>query len=187
MAKLEPMTIEVQIDIDKHLMGDPIYDEYGEIVDSGQTTLEDIVLDQVVYKLVSNAINNKYEERLAQRVKDIRDETIRDIIAPIIEATINKSLQPTDNYGNPKGDPVTLAGLIEQRAKEYLVEKEPVPYHSNKKPQTKIELFIESAVNNEIKKELHQALEDGKKEVKEAVQQKGAEVIQEAISRMAKQ
>ena len=119
-----------------------------------------------------------------ERVEEIRDDLIVERLTPLIDEALTKSVQKTDAFGEPKGDPTTLREVILKRATDFL--KQPRNSRIGQDRQTDVQAFIDEAVSRTVTKELRQALEDARKEVVNAVRAEGAEVIAETIRRMAK-
>lgn len=176
------MKIELELDLDKHLAQHYGYDEEGEPVQQ-PTTLEDIVIGMVAQQVRATLITDDTKRHLNDRVRGIRDEEVRAAIRPLIEEALTRSIQPTDIYGNPKGEATTLAEVITKEAKTALtVPKE----HGYGKPKrTLIQEIIADAVNTQFRRELDEAITEGKKAVAKALRDEGAAVIQKTIERMA--
>ena len=177
------MKIEFDLDLDKHLANHIGYDEDGEPVQQA-TTLEDVVLGMVAQRLTQTVITDESKRHLYDRVARIRDEEIREQIRPLIAEALTRSIQPTDHYGNPKGEPTTLAEVITREAKTALT----VPKEGGfgKPKRTLVQEVIADAVTVQFRKELGEDIEEGKKAVRAALRKEGAEVLRATIERMAK-
>lgn len=179
----DPLKIELELDINGHLARHLGYNEEGEPIQQ-PTTLEDVVLGMAAERLVRSVTADEAKRYMRERISAIRDEEIRAAIRPLIEEALTRSIQPTDHYGNPKGEPTTLAEVITKEAKTAVtVPKE----HGYGKPKrTLIQEIIADAVDLQFHRELGEAIAEGKKAVLAAVRDEGAAVIQKTIERMAK-
>lgn len=178
------MKIELELDLDKHLARHIGYDEEGEPVQH-PTTVEDIVIGLAAEKVAAAAYAaDKQYDGLRARVTRITDETIREMVRPAIEAALAKTTTPTDPYGNPKGEPSTLEEHIIEVTRKMLVEKRSKGYGHPER--TLVQGWIVDAIDYKVARELGEALEEGKAQVKKALQDEGARIMAEAIGKMAK-
>lgn len=176
----DPIVVNLTLDLDKHLARYAGYDADGEPVQE-PTTIEDVVLHMATREFVQS-LDRDVKSEVGRRVREIRDEEIRRQVAPLIEEAIAKSVQETDSYGNPKGEPRTMAEIIVAEAKTAL-SKPKDPYARNK--GTLVEEFVRAEVAAAFTKELKQAADAAKAEVLAAVKERGAEVLASTISAMA--
>lgn len=172
--------VTVSIDLDEHLRGQTHYDADGETY-SEPTTLEDVVLAEVVRTVVAKLVTDDLYRGLRQKVLEIRDEVIREAVTPLVTEAIEASVQPTDHYGEPKGEPTTLRAIIVKNAQDYLSKPSGGDY--NRKALAPVQAFIAAEVASTVTKELREALDAGKAEVKQALQEQGAKLIAEAIAK----
>jgi hypothetical protein len=142
-------------------------------------TLSDLIVNRAVRVLLES-----YEVRRAvlARVEEVSDEVIRAAIQPIIAAAVTNAVQPTDLYGEPKGEPKTLREVIVERAQKYLTDQ----VGDYNRRRSRVEDFIAKEVDHAVKRELTEEMNAARSQVRAAVQEKGAEVIQETISRLAR-
>lgn len=175
--------VELDVDLDRHLAGQTTYDHDGDI-GTGPTTLEDVILAEVVRTVVQRVVSDRDLYRtLALRIGGIRDETIRAQVEPLVQAALVQSIQPTNHLGEATGEPVTLAERITADATAYLTKTSSRDYNTPGK--TPIQKWVDDAVNHTVTAELKNALEDGKAEVKAALRTQGAQLLTETIERMA--
>lgn len=124
-------------------------------------------------------------DSLARRVQQITDAEIRAQVAPAIGEAIEKALQPTNSFGEPKGEPLTLRQVIVNQAVEQL--KAPDRSHQRgfdaRHNGTVLEKIIAEAVASTLTRELQGAIEEAKREVVATIRAKGAEVIAETMRR----
>jgi len=113
---------------------------------------------------------------LRQRVMDARDAEVREQVKPVVSAAIESSVQPTNAFGQPVGEPTTLTALIVKEAKELLSKRG--DYGRGK---TLLEQVVADAVDKAIRKELSDVIVDEKAKVVAAVRAKAAELIATAV------
>lgn len=177
------MKIELELDLAGHLARHIGYNEDGEPVQE-PTTLEDVVLGMAAQSIAGTVVADEAKDYLRQRVYNLRDAEIREQLRPLVAEAIARSIQPTDPFGNPKGDPTTLAEVITKEAKTALTVPKESGYGNPKR--TLIQQIIADEINTTFRKELADAVAEGKKAVAAALRAEGAVVIQQTIERMAK-
>jgi hypothetical protein len=148
------------------------------------TSLQDMVVNAAIDKLVTKARQDEWGNSLRERVQAIRDEEIRAAVKPAIEEALLKSVQPTDTYGMPKGEPMTLHEVIVKRATDWLTT--PTGDRFDRKRVSPVQKVIQEEVERAFKFDLSKAMDEAKAQVREAVKQEGAALISETIARMAK-
>jgi hypothetical protein len=134
-------------------------------------TLADVVADRIVADLK----RDDHYTRLKERVREIRDEEIREQIRPIIAEAITAPVQRTSDLGTPIGQPVALAELIVKEAQSFLTRRD--GYDAQTPPQK----IIRDEVDRAIKSELSAAIAEEKAKVVAAVRAKAADLIAEAV------
>lgn len=101
----------------------------------------------------------------AAKIAEAAEETIRatieskvaDQINGVISDLLLKPLQPTDGFGSPVGEPVTLASLIQHEAKQYLTAN--VDYHGKltkrggfgDRGKTRLDFIVSEALREQFK------------------------------------
>lgn len=147
------------------------------------TSLQDLVVEQAVQRMVTDARRDDWGTTLRERVTTIRDEEIRAAVKPDIEAALLKAVQPTDSYGMPKGEPLTLHEVIVKQATDWLTKPESQRY--GEKAMSPVKRLITEEVERVFRRDLQKAMDEAKAEVREAIKQEGAALISETIARMA--
>lgn len=176
----EPLTLTLNLDLDRHLIAYRGTTDEGEALVEPQT-VEDIVLDLAASK-VAALVASEDKRDLRRRVQAISDEVIRERVVPLIEEAVTRALQPTDVYGQPKGQPTTLAEVITAKATRQL--KASNPSNRSQSP-TVLDDFIARNVRSALTRELTAALTEAQAEVTTVVRQEGAAVLEAAITRLA--
>lgn len=178
--------IKVEVNLDELIVGTR-YTGDPDDPDGGPVTLIDAVVEEVgrlVLQSIKNDTTRDTYRSLRDRAATIRDEEIRAAIKPAIEQAVTATMQPTDGYGNPKGEPKTTHELIVEHATKVLTAKNN-DHYSRDKGQNIVEQFIAKEVQAVLNKELKAALEQAKADVMRAVKDQGAKVLSETIARMA--
>lgn len=185
----EGQTLTITLDLEAHLARHIGYDENGEPV-QGPTTIEDIVLGLVADKLVERVVNHgnvqgrPYWEDIRSRVKSVKDEVIRERVAPLVEQAMTEPIQRTDDFGVPRGEPTTLRAEILKTAQSWLSSPDP-SYSADRVRKSRVQKLIADEVDRALTSELKAAVTAAKAEVTAAVQEKGAAVLAETIVKMA--
>lgn len=155
---------------------------------------------QVVDQIVSGYMNGgEYREG----ARDAIQEAILEAVAPNIGAEVGamvmdvleKPIQPTNQFGEPTGEPVTMRARVAAQVKAFLEEKvdrdgKPRPndgnYYGNTERKTRAEWAIHKAVESIVNDELRKAIDAASKEVKAqvgaAVQKSVAETVKRVLS-----
>lgn len=118
---------------------------------------------------------------LKERVASITDDEIRGRVVPLIEQSFTRALQPTDGFGHPLGEPVTLDEYITKIATDFL-KAETGDYNRR---ETVVKKFIREEVQRQVQGALKAALTAAQAEVTAAVQQEAAAVVASTIMKMA--
>lgn len=124
------MNITIQVDeitLDTVVAEVVDFDEDGDAVETGQTTVADMVAKQIVERLVKS---DRYPG-LRDQVTQIRNEEIRAAVRPAINEAITRPIRKTNHYGEVTGGETTLSELIVEEARKQL--KENVDRYDSKK------------------------------------------------------
>lgn len=176
----EPITLNVTLDLDRVLMGRPIHDRDGDIVDTGPTTLEDIVLDRVAHLLLER-VDRDDRDDLRRRVQTISAEEIVALVRPQVEAALTESITLTNAYGEPTGGTTTLREIIVKNAMEWLTKPRGASYSNKVSPLAEL---ISEQVDKAMKAEMSDAIKEAKVQALAAVKAKGAEFLAAAVDGM---
>lgn len=151
------------------------YDSDGEYIGGNGVT----IADKVAQHLARDLMKDDSYRTLKQRVMDLRDEEIRAQLKPIVEAAITGSIQRTNSYGHPVGEPTTLHDIILAEVNTYLTANVGGSY--NKPTTTRIKSFVAEAVETVIRKEMATVIAEEKAAVVAVVRSKTAELLAEAV------
>jgi hypothetical protein len=150
-----------------------VYDPDTEEYDYADRTVGEAVAEQVAAALMKT---DEYR-LLKHRVLEIRDEEIRAQVKPIVEKAITTSIQPTNGYGRPVGQPVSLEEVIVKEAHAYLTKRDGYGDRS----VSVVQKVVSDAVEKAIKTELARAIVEEKEKVVAAVRAKAADLIATAV------
>jgi len=126
-----------------------------------------------------------WHDAFHERVKRIRDEEIVSYVRPLIEEALQVSVQQTDAFGTPRGEPTTLRDLILKKVKDEL-RLTADSRGSYRDTKSLLEQVVDGAVRRELGRELRDAVAEGRKQVLAAVKDEAAAVIGETIARHAR-
>lgn len=151
------------------------YDEDGDYIGTSGKTLADLVAATIATELKKT---NEFTTA-KKRIFEIRDSEIRERARELVAAAIEQPMRRTDGYGNPVGDPTTLAEVIVAQAHDYLTKRVDDGYRSN--GETVLQKACREAVVKAIGAELSEVIAEEKAKVVAAVRAKAAELIAEAV------
>lgn len=169
-----PITVTIDVDTILGAWRPRGWDEDGDEVRGEQ--LADVVLEAVA-------------ERLARKLEvDVRNNlepVIRERIGALVDGLLARGVQPTDTWGTPKGEPTTIAELVQKEAADYLGQ--PAKNSSGYRPDgnpTRLQHAVKEAVDRAWTRELSAAVAAGKKQVMDEVTKKAAEVVAETVGKL---
>lgn len=181
----QPTKLELTLDFDKHLAQFIQYDEDGDPIHE-PTTVEDLVIERAARVIAAQAAERDARNgTTALRVREVRDEVIREKVAPLVDAVLAKALQPTNAYGEPTGQPMTLTEhIVAEATKQLTATVQDRNRSSFGHPKTTaLDEAISAEVKRVIAKELADALAEARKQVLKVVTDQGAAIIRQAVER----
>lgn len=180
-----PVEITLTLDLDAHLSKHIGYDEDGEPIQQA-IELEDVLIGLVANKLVDRLVSQRgnWDGAVRERVNQVRDEVIVERITPLIDDALAAAVQPTNRFGEPSGEPTTLRSVIVQEATAWLTK--PTGDSFTRSAKTNVAKLIADEVDRALGRELKTALDQAKADVTAAVKAKGAEVLAQTITEMAR-
>lgn len=144
---------------------------------------EDETIDEAVLRHAGWAILQRMDDKvrrdLSSKVSDTRTEMIRERLEPILDEAMEASVQRTNEYGEPKGDPVTLRELITEMIRKELTFKTD-RYGDGVSALSKL---IKSEIERKLDGELRKALDEGKKVILDQLKAHAAQVMTDAMER----
>lgn len=141
---------------------------------------------RIVQEAAEQLLTGMRAEVLAQaraHVSSVLQERLNDIIEAMLAEAIEKAIQGTDSYGNPKGEPTTLHEFIVARSEKVLrTRRDPQrPGYGQDKPL--IEQIIDTEIGTAFKRELADVVAQARVEVLAAVKDQAAKIITDTIAK----
>ena len=135
---------------------------------------------------------SKIDALVRDRFDELLNQQIDAIANPIISAALTKPMQPTDQWGNPIGEPTTLAGVISKRVGDWVndhVDREGKPskltHYNSGDVRSRGEYLIRNIINSELKvavdKEVSKIVSDLKSKATSGIAASVAEKISSLI------
>jgi hypothetical protein len=140
----------------------------------------DAIVEAAASKLVA-ALEPTVKAEIAKQVTSRLDGTIADALKTSVESITTGKWQPTDSWGQPKGEPVTLQALI-QRSLEENISYYP-PGASSSQTCTRLQAFVYDFMKRDIGGQIWKAVYDMKQAVLASV---GAEMSKELMENVGK-
>jgi hypothetical protein len=186
---MEPLTLTLQLDLDREVQGRwrsglAGYESDGTPIEGAfpvDRTFADVVAELAAHALVADLKrDSEHYGGLKRQVAELRVEMIRAALEPTITAALEGSVQPTDRWGEPTGEPTTLRAMVMAEVNRALTK----PEHRsgvNRDGETLVQRVIREQVTSVLAKELAEAAAIAKAEVKGAVATSAAQAIAEAV------
>lgn len=147
--------------------------------DEQDNLLEKLItyLSEDAFSVVVQEAKTKAALAIEQRVNALLDELLTEKINNLLN---NKGFQPTDKYGNPKGEPLTLENVAIQAAEKFLNDKvdqygKPSEYGRMLRIEWYVQKYAVEGLETKIKKEIEA--------IKSESVQKAQSVISELIAK----
>lgn len=143
-------------------------------------------LTQLIVKAAAEQLLEDWShEAMAQaraHASTIFQAELTTLIRSMLAEAVERAIQGTDSYGNPKGPETTLHEVIVKRAEAALRERRE---RSDYRPRqgALIEEIVEAEIGNAWKKELASVITLARHDAQAAVAARAGEVIAEAIMR----
>src|SRR5205823_4822033 len=90
--------------------------EPQEVYGGYDKTLADLILDACVTRLLEDFQRDEAFRDISARVRSIRDDILAESLRETVQGALTAALQPTDSFGNAKGEPKTLQEIITTEA-----------------------------------------------------------------------
>ena len=122
---------------------------------------QEIVAREIARQIIESrnySDRSKMDLMVCERFAELLDQKIEAVATPIILEAMTRPMQPTDQWGNPVGEPTTLAGVISKRIGDWVsdnVDREGKPaklnHYNSSDVRPRGEYLIRNIVNNELK------------------------------------
>lgn len=194
---MEPIKIEVELDLARHLAGDPVRDpEDGEVLGVEPTTLEDIVIGLAARTLVEQLVGRSATYGLPEderKTVQVRREKIRDAI---LSAAAEHATAATDEMVRAEFEALvarpgedgrsvieeTIRQTVSRRIDEALKLRGPDsrrdPYRTTR---SVLEELVAEHVDRAVAGDVKRAIEKGKQEVLGEVRKQAAAAYAKAL------
>lgn len=100
-----------------------VYDGDGEPHNEGGRTIADVVVDAVTNRLCQ-AVTGSHGREVYRRIAEVRDDEIRSMVRPIIEAALVDEIALTNTYGERTGKVTTLREVIVAETHKVLTKRD---------------------------------------------------------------
>jgi hypothetical protein len=172
-----PVTFNVNLDEVMQYFGME-YDEDGPTgTPSGDIRSQ--IMGMVADQLVKQSLQGK-------SFKDRLDAEISARLGRIVDEALERSFQPVDWTGKPKGDPTTLAEVVSTQTEKFLAEALAEPgrhdYDRGDGHKGKLKKFIGTELDRKFNEDLKATMTDAKTAVLKAVTEKGAEFLAQSFA-----
>lgn len=146
------------------------------------TTFAEVIAQMAAEKILATERSDAVSH-FRRRMVAITDEEIREQIRPLIREALEAAVQPTDAFGQPKGERKTLHELVVDVARKEITMSRGDGFRGEKR--TAVEDFIRVEVKQAFAKELQDTIREAKAQVLAAVSTQAGEVIADTIERLA--
>lgn len=186
-----PVNIDLEIDLrDVMLPGHRGYDEDGEPVPAPRS-VEEALFEAAAVSLANKAIEDKegrqaYRETLRDRAREILEQKINERAGEMVEQALDQSFQPTNQFGQPTGDPITFQEYVTTRIEKWLHEQDPTDKSAmGGRRRTNIEGIISNAIDTKFRQKLNEQVNKGRDEVLGTMREKASEIMAETMTRLS--
>lgn len=116
---------------------------------------EEQITAEIARQTLARYNNRNFCNKIAtEKLEAMIDEKLSSIVMPVIEALLQKPLQPTDAFDNPRGEPTTLQGILLDAVTGWAsvpVNREGKPSKDTYTTRTsRLEHFVGECVNREL-------------------------------------
>jgi hypothetical protein len=155
-------------------LGAEVEQTYRQTGEEDYTPVPVTLADLVAERIAEDVRKDDRYDRLRERVLKIRDEQIREQVAPLVAAALAAPIQRTNEYGTPQGPAVTMTELITTQVHRYLT-------NTGYDRETPVQKLVKEAVGRQFQAELGEVIKAEKDKVVAAVRAKAAELIAESV------
>jgi hypothetical protein len=145
--------------------------------ENGGVSIGDRVASQIVHRLTSD--RDVQYDRIRDRVREIRDEEIRDAVRPLIAEALSKPIQQANPYGEPVGSETTLTAIIVREAQEFMKRKAGDSY--SRESRTVLQKMVADEVAAAFKTEVTEAVKSAREAVTAEIGKQAGDAIAAAV------
>lgn len=121
--------------------------------------------------------------QIRMHTETILREKLNDIIEEMLSEAIERAIQGTDSYGNPKGGLTTLHEVIVKRAEATLRERRENRGGGYSRNAPLIEDIISSEIEQAWRRDLGDVIAEARTEVRDLVKDQAAQIIADTIAK----
>lgn len=153
----------------------------GDIIgegDDGEAIIAPTFYDNLLKECARQLLGD-YQSRAEFR--DAIRESVEEAAEKLVMATLDQPLQPTNTWGEKRGEPKLLRDLIRDEALKKVSEW---TRSSSSRSQTSTPLseYIADVVRNVMTREMNEIVLKAKADVRKAIEQKAASTIADAVA-----
>lgn len=146
------------------------------------------IQEELFVQAVARDLADRISGRMIKKIEAHVEETIvakltarvDEVVEGLVSKGMQAEMQPSDQFSNPKGDPITLTQFIAEKAEGYLEE---TVSRDGGKPNTgfnanntkRINYIMQGVIDREFEKEVSKGVMDIKKDIRSQMQQAAAE------------
>ena len=129
---------------------------------------------------VSSKMIKEIEKRAEETILTALTKRVDDVVADLVSKGMQATMQPSDQFSNPKGEPITLTEFIAEKAGGYLEEKvndSGAPYTGgySERAQTRLNHHLRGVINSEFEKEVNSGVTEIKNTIRNQMKEAAAE------------
>lgn len=134
--------------------------------------------DEVADRVLDLAARRLADE-LRPTVREALAGVVRERVAEIVRETLAEGVRRTNTYGEPVGQPTTVAGLVRAEVEKYLTAET----GDYRKRETQIAKTVREVAEAAVKADLTTSLEAARKALRDRYTASAAELITETVRR----
>lgn len=134
----------------------------------------------VVSRLLAGAtklLADRFAPIIEQEIRAAVQEQVGARVAEVFEQGVRR----TDHWGQPTGEPTTVAAMVRDEAEKYLTEQ----VGDYNRRQTRAQKLVKEAVDARFATELRKSVDEAKNEALTRVRAAASEIVTETIARAA--
>ncbi len=152
---------------------------------SGPVSIRDAIIHEAARLALKrgdwDSTDAEGRRHLRERIAAIRDEEIRALVTPLIREAMTGSVQKTNEYGEPRGEPVSMTAVIMDEVRKALTINPNSTYRNERSALTNV---MREHIDTVITRELMTEVNAAKSKVVKAIQDQGAKFIAETVASM---
>lgn len=138
----------------------------------GGSDLNSQIVDALVEK-----IRHSEEYGFAAAVERARERMIVDALQPLLDEVMDSEFVPTNHYGEPKGEPMTMRELVVKEVEKWCNGR-----GSFSSDGTNLEKMIKDAIGYSLSNEIKKEVDAAKTQIRNTVRDKAATIIANSVT-----